>query len=141
MSRIFNAEFSEFKEIISYIKDRLISLNLNDETVNTAHIICDEFVTNVIKNAYQKDASDTYCIDGIYYKKPLRIKLDKTLNRLSIELSDWGCPFNPLEHDDDISEKESGGGFGIHIAKNLADFIEYERKGDRNILTLYIDPR
>jgi len=140
MSKIFFADFSEFKEMISYIKEGLMTLNFNDETVNTAHIICDEFITNIIKNAYESDLSDTYSINGANFQKPLKISYSKTedLKNLSIQLTDWGRPFNPLEYPDDLKDEQTHGGFGIHIAKNLADSIKYQREKGKNILTLFI---
>ncbi|GEM_PF-1325753 len=153
MSRIFTADLSQFNDIISYIREGLLSLGCDAETVNTAHVICDEFITNIIKNAYHDDVSDTHCIDGASYERPLKISYARTLNQLSIELTDWGLPFNPLEYSNDSSvEKAQGddenaqrgddqahGGYGIDIAKNLADSITYDREPDRNILTFFIN--
>ncbi|MGV8124224.1 MAG: ATP-binding protein [Candidatus Xenobiia bacterium LiM19] len=138
MSRIFTADFSQFRDIISYIREGLLSSGCDDDVVNTAHVICDEFITNIIKNAYHRDVSDTHCIDGTVYAKPLNISYAKTLNQLSIELTDWGAPFNPLEYSGESSDEETHGGCGIHIARNLADSISYAREADKNILTFFI---
>ena len=55
-------------------------------------------------------------------------------------MEDCGIPFNPVEAEaPDLQsglEERAIGGMGIHIVKNIMDDIKYERKGDKNILTL-----
>jgi serine/threonine-protein kinase RsbW len=58
---------------------------------------------------------------------------------LRIEITDWGIPFDPLIFDtpdlqQDFSERDFGG-MGIHLARNLAQRMEYERTRDANHLT------
>lgn len=103
--------------------------------VNTAHVICDEFITNIIKNAYSGNASGSFSIDNAIYDKPLRLSYRKAPDHICIEIADWGRPFNPLEYESYFSE---GGGCGIHIARGLADSIEYRRTACENIVTFCI---
>jgi serine/threonine-protein kinase RsbW len=58
---------------------------------------------------------------------------------LRIGITDWGIFFDPLTIDTpdlqrDFSEREVGG-MGIHLARNLAHRMEYERTRDANHLT------
>lgn len=139
MNRIFAADFSEFKAVISFIKEGLFSLGLNDETINRAHVICDEFITNIIKNAYCDENADTLNINGTDYTKPLQISYYQRANTLSIEITDWGRQFNPVEYCQGLIDEENPGGFGIPIAKNLSDEIQYRREYHKNILTISIN--
>jgi len=132
MSKIFTAEISHLTDIISYIRECLGSLGSDKEAVDTAHVICDEFITNIIKNAYDDDS--TRSIDGIVYKNPLHVTCHRNNEQLTIEFIDWGRPFNPLEYQDEVRDREAEGGFGIHIAKNLASHISYQRQVDKNVL-------
>lgn len=60
--------------------------------------------------------------------------------QLAIEFRDGGIAFDPLAKEDpDINaplEERNIGGLGIFICKQMMDAVEYERKGDRNILKL-----
>lgn len=62
---------------------------------------------------------------------------------LSIELSDNGAPFDPINDapDPDLSiplEERSVGGLGIYLLKKMVDHMEYERVDDRNHLKLAV---
>jgi serine/threonine-protein kinase RsbW len=60
---------------------------------------------------------------------------------LRIEITDWGLFFDPLTFDTpdlkrDFSEREFGG-MGIHLARNLAHQMVYERTPDANHVTVF----
>ncbi|MEF9917178.1 MAG: ATP-binding protein [Lachnospiraceae bacterium] len=61
---------------------------------------------------------------------------------LVMEFIDSGVAYNPLEQlDPDISlpaEIRPIGGLGIYFVKSCMDFMGYERKAEKNILTLKI---
>jgi anti-sigma regulatory factor (Ser/Thr protein kinase) len=62
--------------------------------------------------------------------------------RLIIEITDFGIPFNPLLQEapqvtDDISERKVGG-LGVYFIKTVMDEVYYRREGDKNILTLVV---
>lgn len=61
-------------------------------------------------------------------------------NHLTIEFRDGGVAFDPLAREDpDINaplEERNIGGLGIFICKQMMNSVEYERKGDNNILKL-----
>lgn len=61
-------------------------------------------------------------------------------NKLIINLSNDGIPFNPFQKEAlntslSIEEMEIGG-LGIHIVKNLVDEFDYQLKINKNIITL-----
>ena len=61
-------------------------------------------------------------------------------DRLRVTLSDAGIPFNPLAAaapDTGLSlEERDIGGLGIHLTRRLMDDVAYERRADRNVVTL-----
>lgn len=62
--------------------------------------------------------------------------------QLIIEFRDGGIAFDPLaKADPDITaslDDRDIGGLGIFICKQMMDVVEYERKGDSNILKMKI---
>ena len=59
---------------------------------------------------------------------------------ITVSLTDWGAPFDPLAHDDperprSIDEARIGG-LGIFLVKRLVDDLHYKRDGDANVVTL-----
>lgn len=65
--------------------------------------------------------------------------------KLTIKVVDSGSPFNMLAvKSPDIYEKLATnriGGFGLILIKKLTDNVQYERRDDKNILTLTFLPR
>jgi serine/threonine-protein kinase RsbW len=62
------------------------------------------------------------------------------LGELKAEVEDDGQPFNPLEAPEvDTTkplEERTIGGLGIHLVRKLMDGLDYQRQGDRNLLTM-----
>ena len=88
----------------------------------------EELISNVINYGYEDTGN--------------LIMLTFSLNDdvLSILIEDEGKAFNPLDMPaPDINapvEDRKIGGLGIHLAKTLMDSFAYERKGDRNSVTI-----
>jgi sigma-B regulation protein RsbU (phosphoserine phosphatase) len=97
--------------------------------VQTLHIIFDELLNNIITYGYQDDERHT-----------IEVKIELSGRRLSVTISDDGIPFNPLSQrkpDTSLSiEDREIGGLGIHLVKGLADECGYQRKIDKNVLSL-----
>ena len=93
-------------------------------------IVVDEIFSNIVSYAY-KD-------------KPENIKIvcncSKKDGVFSITFVDTGVEYNPLEAPEpDVTlplEKRQIGGLGIFIVKKFMDSLHYERKGNKNVLTL-----
>jgi sigma-B regulation protein RsbU (phosphoserine phosphatase) len=69
------------------------------------------------------------------------IDLVSDTDRVRIEFSDWGRPFDLLSEappPDTSSSVEDRpvGGLGIHLVRSMVDEASYQREGDRNRLTL-----
>lgn len=71
----------------------------------------------------------------------LRIVIAEDSDRVTIEISDDGGAFNPLNDApapqlDAALEDRSIGGLGIHLVRTLTSDLRYRREGGRNHLTL-----
>ena len=61
-------------------------------------------------------------------------------DRLTVTLTDDGRPFNPLDTAAPDTagsvEERPVGGLGIHLVRQLMDEVRYQRRADRNVVTL-----
>jgi serine/threonine-protein kinase RsbW/sigma-B regulation protein RsbU (phosphoserine phosphatase) len=72
----------------------------------------------------------------------IEITAKQVRNRLTVTISDDGVPFNPLlKVPPEISlaaKDRTIGGLGILLVRKMADDISYQRRIDKNVLTLII---
>lgn len=92
-------------------------------------IVIDELLNNIISYAY-KDSKE-HIVD-------INIKL--TGEKLVIEITDDGFPFNPIvmpppDTKLGLEERELGG-LGIHLVRNIMDDYQYKRSKGENIIVL-----
>jgi len=107
----------------------LVEQQVSFEAMYLVSLAIEELVTNCIKYGYKDSASHT--IDFL-------LRVDGQILRL--EVIDDGSPFNPLEAPrPDLSlppEQRPIGGLGLHLLRELADEMRYERRDGTNRLTL-----
>ena len=100
---------------------------LDKKTMSEFGIIFDELLNNVV--SYEK--ADPLILE-------VTAKLEKDAIKLTI--SSNGKEYNPLLNKDkyleEFSEDLPVGGFGVTIVKNLVDSITYNRKDNKNVLTI-----
>ena len=99
--------------------------------VFNAVLALEEAVTNVIKYSYDDDHSHEIVLEAEF--EPAGVVL---------RVTDDGHEFNPLDApppdlDRPVEEREVGG-LGIHLLRNLTRKIDYERRGGKNVLTMYL---
>lgn len=103
-------------------------LNIPEALNMTINLALEEAVTNVMLYAYP-NANGSVIIDA-----------EKTDGKIVFTISDTGIPFDPTKQKEaDITlsaEERSIGGLGIHLVRQIMDSISYERKDNKNILTL-----
>ena len=58
--------------------------------------------------------------------------------KIILTLTDDGIAFDPTEHipNDKATDERQVGGMGIHLIRQIVDEMHYERKENKNILTL-----
>ena len=93
------------------------------------HVALEEHLTNIISYGYNGERA------GI-----IRVRFAIASSVLRVEIEDSGRPFNPLEVPEvDTSmplDQKPVGGLGVHLIRKSVDELNYERVGDRNVLTL-----
>jgi anti-sigma regulatory factor (Ser/Thr protein kinase) len=99
------------------------------EAMYLASLAIEELVTNCIKYGY--DDSNDHSIEIVFVVED---------GALRMEVIDDGHPFNPLQAPSpDLSvpiEHRPIGGLGIHLLRELADDVSYERRDGTNRLRL-----
>ena len=93
------------------------------------NLVLEEFGINVINYAYEDGGRD------------FELTLSSEPDTLTIEFTDDGVPFNPLEDnpEPDTSapiEERPIGGLGLHMVRTMTEEMRYERQNSRNHSTL-----
>jgi sigma-B regulation protein RsbU (phosphoserine phosphatase) len=117
-------------DVIEALLDRLATrARLPLDTVLEIRTVCDEILANVIAHGFPDEA-----------EHEIEVSAEMTGRRLVLTVSDDGVPFDPLTvAPPDTSqplEQRSIGGLGIHLVRHLVHEVTYERRGDRNVLTV-----
>ena len=78
---------------------------------------------------------------GLDSREHVNVSLLLAKDRLTLEFSDTGIPFNPLTQADSAplgleSEHADVGGLGVHLLQALSDQQHYQRLGNKNLLRL-----
>ena len=121
-------DLSELHRIHDCLERLAEEWNISPKPVFDITLTVEELISNVINYGYEDTGN--------------LIMLTFSLNDdvLSILIEDEGKAFNPLDMPaPDINapvEDRKIGGLGIHLAKTLMDSFAYERKGDRNSVTI-----
>ena len=103
--------------------------HLPDDAITNVNLVLDEIVSNVIRYGHATDGEGA-----------INVTLALEGGRLTIDVSDDGIAFNPLDAtppnlDLPIMERPVGG-LGIHIVKALTETAAYRRENERNHLTM-----
>ena len=106
------------------VKEAVFAAAGDSHETRQALLACDEALSNLV---YYSGASslDFACrTDG---------------DRLSVSFSDNGVPFDPTAAISENKEFEQldNGGMGLNLIRRCVSSMRYERKEDRNILTLF----
>ena len=105
------------------------TLGLPDALNMSINLALEETVSNVMLYAYPETQSGRVLVEA-----------EKFPERVVFTISDSGKAFDPTEQaEPDLSlsvEDRPIGGLGIHLVRQIMDEIHYERKNDKNILTL-----
>jgi len=129
LSVFFENELSELVKLQQVIQLYGQSNQLSDTLQNSINLVLEELLTNIISYGYEDHDS---------HKIYLHLSLKEGV--LTAVIEDDGIPFNPLEAPDvDVSqsiEDISVGGLGIHFVRTLMDDLYYERKQNKNNLTM-----
>ena len=126
---VLDNEIGQISRIFPFVESMARERGWDDARTSQLNLALEEAVTNVIMYAYPAGTPGQVYIRSSYQD-----------GSLCFVIRDRGVPFNPTAHATvDISlglGDRPVGGLGIHLVREIMDDVQYERKGDYNILTL-----
>jgi len=125
-------QLPQLEKLVATLEDLGDRWAIPMKTVMEINLVLEELFTNVVFYAFEDQAQHTIDIE---------FEKDES-GMLRITLQDDGKPFNLLERRETDSlaksiEERPIGGLGIHFVKEMMTRVEYQRKDDRNIVTLF----
>lgn len=120
----------ETPKIADFMDDIVGETGIDVGLASSLNLALEEAVVNVMNYAYPKDQTGNILIEAYANKENIKFII-----------TDNGIPFDPTATDSepDITagiDERSIGGLGIFLVTHLMDEVKYERKEDKNILTL-----
>ncbi|MBN2733522.1 MAG: ATP-binding protein [Methanomicrobiaceae archaeon] len=128
---VIPAKPDKIEKLASEVDKILSQNNFSKEIIFNVQLSLEEVIVNIINHGYRGK-------DGL-----IGIRLEASLQNVSIEISDSAPAFNPLlipkpDITSDIDER-SIGGLGIYLVREVMDEVSYQYKNNKNILTLIKD--
>ncbi len=112
-----------------FVKDMCCQYSIPEEIVNDIDVSMDEIGSNIVLYAFPQDEVHSFYVSFHY-----------EAGEVVFTFEDDGVPFDPTQptdsHLDLPPEERPIGGLGIMMVKVLMDKVEYERRGDRNIVCI-----
>lgn len=126
----FPAKLDKLNDVLGFVEDEVTKAGCPPKTMMQITLSLEEVFVNVASYAYPNPDEPG--------EVTVAVKADE--DKAIIRLTDSGIPFDPLKKADPdltLSAEERGiGGLGIFLTKKQMDKVDYERKNDKNILTM-----
>jgi anti-sigma regulatory factor (Ser/Thr protein kinase) len=120
---------TETEKLCRCVEDLGETLGLAQKTVFAITLAIEEIFTNIVSYGFKDD-----------HDHVIVVTLNREDGTLVIRIEDDGEPFNPENaRKPDVNcplEESKIGGLGIHLAKKMMDEFEYERRRNKNIITM-----
>lgn len=127
---IVAAETRYLAEVTAFVRQVLGSYGWDAEEVFQMELAVEEIFVNICRYAYGQERGTAELV----------LEQTKEKEGALVRIMDQGIPYDPLDRQDpDISlgvQEREPGGLGIFFVKQLMDEVRYERKEDKNQLTL-----
>ncbi len=125
-----DATLDHLREVVGFLNQELANRLCPITVQNKLDIALEELFVNVCHYAYaEEERPGKVRVDYMYNANP---------NSITVSLTDWGVPFNPIEYADPTSpssvEEAKIGGLGIFMAKQSTDDMSYVRDNDTNVV-------
>jgi len=124
-----NSTTTNLQIIRDFVSANARTAGFADDIVYKIQLAVDEACTNVMKHSYKNDPT-----------QDIGISVSWDDMRLIVEITDSGLPFDPGNyHQPDLGtfiKQKKRGGLGIHLIRSLMDEVRYDRKNDKNLITL-----
>lgn len=129
LSLKLDGQLSELDKLCQHLETYCGNLGFSQKNIFETHLILEELFTNIVLHGLSPGE-----------KHPVGIELACQKDTLTIRIEDQGIAFNPVKAakpntDCTLADRQIGG-LGIHLAKQFASDIKYQRKGKKNILTI-----
>lgn len=130
MQAIYKNKIEELERLADDIQSFGEKYDLDVHTLYNLNLCIDEIFTNIIYHGFD---------DNIEHE--IEVIVDCQDQEIVATVTDSGKAFNPLTEaaTPDITtplEERQEGGLGIYFLKQLMDKVSYERKENKNILTM-----
>lgn len=133
----FKAVYDSVDEVDEFIENCLSTSyadkDIYKKYINEINLCIEEIVVNICDYAFDKknDESNSFNV---------RVLIDQNEERMDITFIDNGKEFDPSKMKNvnilQGIDKRGIGGFGIYITKKFVDILEYNRKDEKNYLTI-----
>ena len=128
-----DAVLDNLDQAVDFIAAEAQQIGFDKREINKICLASEEILVNIINYAYKGKKPGTFELDCSAIK-------DKNTG-MKISVIDSGIPFDPLADAPSAGthlpvEERSIGGLGIHLVKSIMNKMSYERKGEKNVLTL-----
>lgn len=118
-----------YKSLVDFLKKELSDNGCPDKTLSQIIVAVEELYSNVVFHGYPKGGLGNFSI-----------KIIPDNRKVTLIMKDDATPFNPLvvkAPDITLSADERNiGGLGIYIVRETMDEFHYERKNEKNIVTI-----
>ena len=129
--RLLKNDVASLVSVTAELEGLLARQAVAAEVVNSCSLVLEELFTNILKYAYADAGAHE-----------VRFAARLTADHVVLEFADDGRAFDPLTaRPPDFGlppEQRSIGGLGIHLVRQIADGLDYERAGGLNRLTVRI---
>ena len=123
-------ELAEIARLAEQVEEFGVKNKIEPRYIFNINLSLDELITNTINYGYDDHEEHLILID-MYLAE----------SEIVIQVKDDGMPFNPLDMPNpDLSrelDERPAGGLGIYLVRTMMDQVEYERRGDQNIITMH----
>lgn len=141
--RIFPAITSELENVLAMLEGECEKLEVPMSMQMQLSIAVEELFVNVANYAYGVVENTTDSIIPVSQSNEdntCTVSVYKDGESIAIKLEDYGVPFDPFKKTDpDVTkgaEERDIGGLGIFLVKKNMDSCEYERDGNKNVVTI-----
>ena len=122
-------DINQISRLPKFVEDATAALKPDPQMLDKLNLALEEIVTNIILYAYPEGTEGTVDIDSSVDGRTL-----------CFVISDSGTAFDPTAREEvDITTgvmERPIGGLGIHLVRQIMDSVSYERKDNKNILTI-----
>jgi serine/threonine-protein kinase RsbW len=129
MNKVWSAVPDSVSEICQWVYDAARRAGFPEREAKRWVLAVEEVTINIVHYAYGDDVAKT-----------IDVEIIPSVDGLTVQIADAGRSFNPLASpepklDASLEEREIGG-LGIYLARKVVDRVRYERRDEKNILTL-----